>query len=159
VTISIRHVTDLDEDWEKIRTLVVALENHHSKILGGAEHPIDTPYDKMRTRFVRAIGRDRARILLAETEDGEAIGMACAVVLNNPNITGKLARFSNFYVDDAYRGSPTVFRFHRLMEDWCRSKGVTLIQRTVIIANDRTRRLWHHLGFEPHSETLMKRLR
>lgn len=152
----IRPIESLKMDWPLLLPLLEAFEEHHRLLQGGP--PRVEWQERTRKRLRRLIESGRGRVLLAYAND-DAVGTAQGALMHNPMfVEERVGVLGNFYIDEAHRGSPLLAMLHRHLEDWFRAHGCTAAQRTVLVANERTRRLWRHRGFEPVMEIMRKPL-
>jgi len=157
LAVSIRPVTDLEADWPALLELLKAFDAHHLAFLEGELRP--NAYERVHARFTKGLAKGRMLILLAEDE-GAAIGIASGAILKSPSMfEERVGYLNNFYIDEAHRGSTLILSFHRLIEDWFRAQGATVMQRSVYVANERTYALWQRMGFKPYVATLRKPLK
>jgi len=105
------------------------------------------------------IADEKFQIIVA-VDQGNLVGHLVATIRDYPPVfTIKNFGFiQEIAVNENYRRQGVARRLYAAAEEWLRSVGVSRIQTNVDSLNQASRSFWKVVGFEPHTETLIKKI-
>ena len=149
----IEEVSHPHEPWGELETLFLELHQHHEP---WQERRLRDDWSGRWQEFVQP-GPD-SLILLSRSE-GEPIAYLSAQIRRDYGLFDEVVGFLNeAYVVPEYRGRGVGTTLLRRCEDWCRGRGATQLELTVLTGNQKSVDFWTRSGFSPVSNRMSKPL-
>jgi GNAT superfamily N-acetyltransferase len=148
---------DLDRAWPELRLLLRELIDYHEPLTGQRLAPDWESH--IRAEMAAGLESGSGLLLFVREGDRPVGSLSGHITATTDTIfEGKLGNIDNVYLKPEWRGRGIGARLVEAAEAWLREQGAAEIELNVIVANELGLRVWHALGYEPHSERRRKRL-